>query len=162
MLSLSIFLIMLSKSVIFAQNTINIFSSTIAKQLNMRSLLFVFLGGGAGSVLRYMISMLGQHLKLNPLSWWGQTLFPWPTFVANLMGCLLIGLFYSLSDKLGWNPDTRLLLTTGLCGGFTTFSTFSNEGLSLLRSGNYVLFALYFVLTLILGLLCVWIGKNLA
>lgn len=147
------------KSTTFAQNPINIFIQTFVFLLNMRSLLFVFLGGGIGSVLRYMISMLGQHLKLNPLSWWGQTLFPWPTFVANLAGCLLIGLFYSLSDKLGWSPDTRLLLTTGLCGGFTTFSTFSNEGLSLLRSGNYAMFALYFALTLIFGLLCVWIGK---
>lgn len=126
---------------------------------NMRSLLYVFLGGGAGSVLRYMISMLGQHLRLNPISWLGQTLFPWPTLVANLLGCFLIGLFYSLSDRLGWDPDVRLLLTTGLCGGFTTFSTFSNEGLTLLRSGNYMLFALYFLLTLILGLLCVWAGK---
>jgi len=125
----------------------------------MRSLLFVFIGGGAGSALRFLISMLGQHLRLNPLSWLGQTLFPWPTFAANLLGCLLIGLFYSLSDRLDWSPDTRLLLTTGLCGGFTTFSTFSNEGLSLIRSGNYTLFALYFFLTLTLGLLCVWIGK---
>lgn len=153
---------MLTKSVIFAQNTIIVFLQTIVNRLNMRSLLFVFLGGGVGSVLRYMISMFGQHLKLNPLSWLGQTLFPWPTFVANLMGCLLIGIFYSLSEKLGWSPDTRLLLTTGLCGGFTTFSTFSNEGLTLLRSGNYVLFALYFCLTLVLGLLCVWIGKTIA
>lgn len=159
MLSRFFFLIMLLKSTIFAQNSNKNISPTIVFILNMRSLLFVFLGGGIGSVLRYMISMLGQHLKLNPLSWWGQTLFPWPTFVANLAGCLLIGLFYSLSDKLGWSPDTRLLLTTGLCGGFTTFSTFSNEGLSLLRSGNYILFAIYFALTLIFGLLCVWLGK---
>lgn len=151
-LSSPIFLTMLPKSVIFAPKISSIIDT-------MRSLLLVFLGGGTGSVLRYMISMLGQHMRLNPLSWWGQTLFPWPTFVANLLGCLLIGLFYSLSDRLGWSPDTRLLLTTGLCGGFTTFSTFSNEGLSLLRSGNYTMFALYFALTLIFGLLCVWAGK---
>lgn len=125
----------------------------------MSSLLLVFLGGGIGSVLRYMISMLGQHMKLNPISWWGQTLLPWPTLIANVIGCLLIGLFYSLSDKLGWSADTRLLLTTGLCGGFTTFSTFSNEGLSLLRSDHIGMFILYFALTLILGLAAVWFGS---
>lgn len=124
-------------------------------------MLWVFLGGGLGSVLRYMISMLGQHMKLNPISWWGQTLLPWPTLAANLLGCLLIGLFYSLSDRLGWSSDTRLLLITGLCGGFTTFSTFSNEGLSLLRSGHIGMFVLYFSLTLILGLAAVWLGNTI-
>ena len=121
------------------------------------SFLLVFLGGGLGSVLRYMLSMLGQHMKLNPISWWGQTLLPWPTLIANIAGCLLIGLFYSFSDRFGWTSDTRLLLTTGLCGGFTTFSTFSYEGLNLLRTGHFGMFALYFALTLCLGLAAVWL-----
>jgi len=124
----------------------------------LRELLFVFLGGGVGSVLRFSISMIQTHLKLNPISTLGQTLFPWPTLTANLLGCLLIGLFYSLSSRLDWSPELRLLLTTGLCGGFTTFSTFSNEGLQLLRDGHFGIFALYFALTLVLGLGCVALG----
>lgn len=129
----------------------------------MRDLLFVFLGGGCGSVLRYAFVLAKDHLRLNPISTLGQTIFPWPTFVANVVGCLLIGLFYSLSSRLGWSAETRLLLTTGLCGGFTTFSTFSNEGLGLLRTGNIGVFAVYFILTLLLGLGAValgsWLGK---
>ena len=119
----------------------------------------VFLGGGLGSVLRYAISMLGQHLRLNPISWWGQTLLPWPTLIANITGCLLIGMFYSLSDRLGWSADTRLLLTTGLCGGFTTFSTLSNEGITLLRTGHVGMFVLYLSLTLILGMAAIVLGN---
>lgn len=124
----------------------------------MRELFFVFIGGGFGSVLRYAIALSKEHLRLNPLSTLGQTVFPWPTLTANVLGCLLIGLFYSLSSRLGWSPETRLLLTTGLCGGFTTFSTFSNEGLQLLRQGTFAVFAAYFVLTLVLGLGAVALG----
>ena len=142
---------MLPKSVIFAPKISTIIDT-------MRSLLLVFLGGGTGSVLRYMISMLGQHMRLNPLSWWGQTLFPWPTFVANLLGCLLIGLFYSLSDRLGWSPDTRLLLTTGLCGGFTTFSTFSNQTVTLLQQGKFGPALLYALGTVVVCVLAAWLG----
>lgn len=130
----------------------------------MRELLFVFLGGGIGSVLRFSIGLIQAHLRLNPISTLGQTLFPWPTLTANVLGCLLIGLFYSLSSKLDWSPELRLLLTTGLCGGFTTFSTFSNEGLQLLRTSHFGIFALYFTLTLVLGLGCValgaWLGSK--
>ena len=124
----------------------------------MREFLLVFLGGGCGSVIRYGISLTRDHLRLNPLSQLGQTLLPWPTLTANVLGCLLIGLFYSLSARLGWSPEVRLLLTTGLCGGFTTFSTFSSEGLTLLRAGHAGLFALYFALTLLLGLGAVALG----
>lgn len=110
--------------------------------------IYVFLGGGVGAVLRYLIS---EGWKMcHPA-----TLFPWPTLVANVLGCLLIGLFYSHSQTWGLSPQVRLLLTTGLCGGFTTFSTFSYESLGLLRSGCYTAFCLYVGLSLVLGILAV-------
>ena len=124
----------------------------------MRELLLVFLGGGLGSMLRYVIKLLQNHLALNPLSTLGQTVFPWPTMVANVLGCLLIGIFYSVSGRTSMSPEMRLFLTTGLCGGFTTFSTFSSEGIDLLRTGHPGLFAAYFVLTLALGLGAVLLG----
>ena len=67
--------------------------------------------------------------------------FPWPTLSVNLFGCLLIGLLYALSERCSLAQEYRLLLTVGLCGGFTTFSTFSNEALHLLRSGMHWQFA---------------------
>lgn len=120
--------------------------------------LYVFLGGGLGSVLRYLISQLWKSCQSQGEATGSLMQFPWPTLMANVAGCLLIGLFYSHSSSWGLSPNTRLLLTTGLCGGFTTFSTFSYESLTLLRSGMYGTFALYLTLSLILGLLAVALG----
>jgi len=124
----------------------------------MRELLLVFLGGGVGSVFRYSIKLLQTHLSLNPISSLGQAIFPWPTMIANVLGCLLIGFFYSLSSRTGMSPEMRLFLTTGLCGGFTTFSTFSSEGVDLLRAGHFGIFVTYFCLTIVLGLGAVLLG----
>lgn len=120
----------------------------------MMNFICVFLGGGTGAVLRYLVSEGWKH-------WQGPTLaFPWPTFIVNVLGSLLIGLFYTHSQAWGLSPSTRLLLTTGLCGGFTTFSTFSYETFSLLRGGMYGTCALYVGLSLVLGLLVVaWVSK---
>lgn len=119
--------------------------------------LYVFLGGGTGAVLRYLVSEgWKQWQSQQGLSF----AFPWPTFIVNVLGSLLIGLFYTHSQDWGLSPSTRLLLTTGLCGGFTTFSTFSYETFSLLRGGMYGACALYVGLSLILGLLVVaWVSK---
>ena len=114
--------------------------------------LAVFLGGGAGSLLRYG---LGLFLRR------GDGLFPWGTFAANVLGCFLIGLFYTLSSRFSLTADVRLLLTTGLCGGFTTFSTFSYESLQIFQQGHYLLFFTYIVASLLLGLLAAWIGSRL-
>lgn len=121
----------------------------------MRELFCVFVGGGIGSLLRFIISMLWKHLSLHPR--YSDILFPWPTFVANILGCLLIGVFYEYSSKWGLSPEARLLLTTGLCGGFTTFSTFSYESMSLLQNGHYAVFAYYLIGSIILGFTAVFI-----
>ena len=117
----------------------------------MKDLLYIFLGGGIGSCLRFSVSCLWQHLRLLP-SFAGM-LFPWPTFVVNILGCFLIGLFYTKSEAWDLRPESALLLTTGLCGGLTTFSTFSYESLSLLRTGHYAILGLYVSLSIVLGII---------
>lgn len=124
----------------------------------MKELFYIFLGGGTGSVLRYSIHLLIKNRELS-------TAFPWATFSVNLIGSLLIGLFYTLSTKLTLTQEIRLLLTVGLCGGFTTFSTFSYENLTLLKEGMYSTFILYISSSIILGILAtlagIFIGKEI-
>ena len=102
----------------------------------MKELIYIFIGGGTGSILRYSIQKV-LHENILPYH------FPWATFCVNITGSFLIGLFYALSARFNLSPEVRLLLTTGLCGGFTTFSTFSNEGLTLFKGGHYIEFTAY-------------------
>lgn len=121
----------------------------------MKSLLYIFIGGGTGSVLRYLLT-IGIHNRIS-------TAFPWGTFAVNILGCILIGFFYTLSSRAHISNELRLLLTIGICGGFTTFSTFSNESLYLLKQGLYATFLAYVIGSVALGILGVmagiWISK---
>lgn len=117
--------------------------------------IYIFLGGGTGSVLRYAIQLF-LHERITPYH------FPWSTLTVNLTGSLLIGVFFTLSAHLGLSNETRLLLTTGLCGGFTTFSTFSQDSVLLLKQGYYGNLTLYLLLSLVLGIGAAFLGAFLA
>lgn len=107
-----------------------------------------FLGGGA----RFLVS--------RGLAAW--TAMPLGTFVVNVAGCLLIGFFSALDYGGGLlNAQARLVLTTGFCGGFTTFSTFMNENWSFVKDGNYLFLALYVVGSLAFGGLAAMLGHVL-
>lgn len=122
-----------------------------------KEIIYIFLGGGAGSVLRYCIQLL-LHERIVPYY------FPWSTLTVNLIGSFLIGLFYALSERFHLSLEVRLMMTTGLCGGFTTFSTFSNDGINLLKGEFYGTFFLYTLLSIVIGLMAVvaggYIGKQ--
>jgi CrcB protein len=120
----------------------------------MRALLFVGIGGGLGSILRYMISVFaGRHIPI---------VFPIGTLLVNISGCFLIGVFYSIfSRHADLNSDWRLFLITGICGGYTTFSTFSYDGLILLKQGSNLSFMFYVLGSVVLGLLATFAGVAL-
>jgi len=117
----------------------------------MRSLLFVGIGGGIGSMLRYLLQIfIGRHVPI---------VFPLGTFLVNCSGCFLIGMFYSLATKYtGFSPEWRLFLITGICGGYTTFSTYSYDGLILLKQGSNMAFMIYVLGSVVLGLLATFAG----
>ena len=108
---------------------------------------FVFLGGGTGSVLRYLVGL-----------WFGSAAFPWATFAVNAVGSLAIGLFGSWAARFGWSESVRLSLTVGLCGGFTTFSTFSKESFALAQSERWAAFSSYVVGSVVLGIAAFGVG----
>lgn len=116
----------------------------------MKQLLLVFVGGGFGSVLRYII---GKYLN-NP-----QDGIPYGTFAANILGSLLIGIILGLATKNDTlTSNQTLLLATGFCGGFTTFSTFAYENHVFLKAGDFTSFALYTIASFIIGFLAVFFG----
>lgn len=118
--------------------------------MNLLSLMAVFIGGGVGSVLRYVAG------RLLPAS--SATAFPWGTFAVNAAGCLLIGVVASAAPHIGMRGECRALLQAGLCGGLTTFSTFSRELFDQLSAGAFGAAALYLVASLAVGLTAVALG----
>jgi CrcB protein len=116
-----------------------------------RNAIWVAMASGAGGALRYLAGRWVQPSAGNG--------FPLATLLVNLLGCLLIGIFSGLSARQGGlSPQTSLLLTTGFCGGFTTFSAFAWENVQMLRSGNAMNAILYIIASLALGLAAAWAG----
>ncbi len=121
----------------------------------IKSLIMVGLGGAAGSMLRYLSQRWVHQLYPHP--------FPWGTMLVNITGCFLIGVFYSLSERSNvLTPEWRLLLTTGFCGGFTTFSAFTLEGMDLLKENRIGLLLAYIAASVLIGLVATYIGIRIA
>ncbi|MGX8683563.1 MAG: fluoride efflux transporter CrcB [Bacteroidales bacterium] len=116
----------------------------------LRNILLVAIGGAIGSVCRYLLS------GINVASW------PWGTFAVNILGSLFIGLLVGLVSKGIVSPEIKLLLVTGFCGGFTTFSTFANESFSMMKAGDALQMALYLGASVVIGILAVWLGMNVS
>ena len=112
-------------------------------------------GGAAGSVLRYLFTLI-------PV----KSVFPFQTFVVNMLGCFAIGVVTTLASlavqkvSFRFSPLVVLFLKTGVCGGFTTFSTFALESANFVSEKNFFIAALYAFSSLILGILCVIAGQN--
>jgi CrcB protein len=120
----------------------------------MKQLLILGSGGFAGTILRYWVQLFfARHLPI---------LFPIGTFVVNITGCFIIGLLYGIANRHDWlGADWRLFLITGFCGGYTTFSAFAFEGVSMLKQGHWMPFMLYTLLSVMVGILATMLGYAL-
>ncbi len=117
----------------------------------LKNILIVGLGGGIGSVARYLCQKYFYEYHPNP--------FPFGTFIVNILGCFLIGIFFALSEKGNIiSHEWRIFLTTGICGGFTTFSSFAYENVTLIKAGDYLNFGLYAAASVALGILATFCG----
>lgn len=120
----------------------------------IKNILLVGLGGGIGSIVRYLCQRWFAISYPQP--------YPWATFGVNIVGCFLIGIFWGLTFKsFAANESWKLFLMTGLCGGFTTFSAFTLEGIGLLKEQRTGLFFLYIITSVVLGLVATYAGMKL-
>lgn len=117
----------------------------------LKSILLVGVGSFLGGVLRFLVSLFMRNNC--------SVSFPWATLTVNLIGAFVIGVIYALFARYSNTAHAVcLLLTTGLCGGFTTFSAFAYEGLQMLQSGNVVAFVVYALSSVIAGVVFVALG----
>ena len=110
---------------------------------NYLQFLIVFFGGGLGSCSRYFVGKVISNQI--------ESIFPWGTFTVNIIGCFLIGIFIGIIERFQFHPNWSLLLVTGFCGGFTTFSSFSYENYLLIKNEEYFLDLTYIFMSLCWG-----------
>lgn len=121
----------------------------------LKNILIVGLGGFLGSVLRYLVYLASTANAET------KTLFPWGTFLANIIGCFLIGLFWGILDTYNWfSEELRLLLMVGFCGGFTTFSSYALDSIAI-GKGSLYLSLFYLLLSIVVGILFVLLGHSI-
>ena len=134
-------------------NFVTDFGNKFQKTDMIKMMLLAGTGGFLGTCLRFLTGRLCAAL--------GATLFPWATFVVNVVGSFAIGALFGAAERTQLITSAmNALLITGFCGGFTTFSSFSHDMLTLIEQRNYLYFALYTVLSLVFGLAMVWAGRE--
>jgi len=126
---------------------------TARKQNKMKILLAIGLGSFLGGISRYLLTLFVQNKFLST--------FPYGTLCVNIIGCFLIGIVYGLSARGNITVEWRLFLATGFLGGFTTFSSFSNDTVSLLRDAQYWPAFSYVALSVLVGLVATFGGISL-
>jgi len=112
----------------------------------LKAFTLVGIGGAVGSIGRFLVAQYVQ-------SRFATSHFPYGTLIVNITGCFIIGVIFGIAAKTEIMAEWRLLLVTGICGGYTTFSAFSFESISLLRTGNLLHFFIYVSASVVLGLL---------
>lgn len=121
----------------------------------IKNIILIGLGGGLGSMARYLCQK--WFMDHHPHA------YPWGTFSVNIIGCFLIGLFWGLSFKsFAGNESWKLFLMTGICGGFTTFSAFTLEGIGLIKEERAGTFLLYMGGSVLVGLLATYAGIKIS
>lgn len=118
--------------------------------------IYVFIGGGLGSMARYAFTVYIGMITFN------NRLLPLATFMANMISCLILGVLINKYVHDGLSSDSRLLLATGFCGGFSTFSTLSLEMLNMIERGQVAMALIYVALTTLSGLALMYIGYKLS
>jgi CrcB protein len=115
-----------------------------------RYLIYVIIGSSIGGAARFLAQEF-VHKRF-------PSFIPLSTLSVNIIGCFIIGIIYALAEKSKISAEVRILIATGFCGGFTTFSSFAFENVKLLQDGEFFNTALYIILSLVIGFVAVYLG----